>query len=401
MEIKNSIIWGDSPDEISGTSPLVSYSNIGQIGYAGTGNIDADPLFVGGPSGTSTGLSYAAATFKTTLTNTAAAFTPGALVGAVLWVGTSPNDKAYYITANDTTTITVWADATLSGTVTAGEVTRTVTVVEGLRSLVHLDFGASTDGDGSELNPCKKLVTAMGYLEANGTIYIHGTMHSAYTGRITQSMTLLALDAPIRIGVSVAKSSAGQLLEEWLRSLEGQGGVSLSSAAPGNTEDGTDGGASAFGQLIYAPVLPFTRTEDGAQSASPDSVLAIRLRAAEGIVPESILATVPEGLEDRASVEWMPAGGDGGNDVWVLFRPEDQWGEGEIFSLSTSASTTADAPLNSATYVFRAGAGDAEAAAPLWQPRAGEDYDATGLDAAYIGFLVRHAAIVQVRGPAE
>ncbi|MFN4150797.1 MAG: choice-of-anchor Q domain-containing protein, partial [Candidatus Sericytochromatia bacterium] len=43
--IKNSIIWGNS-NNLSGQSSLVmTYSNI-QGGYAGTGNINSDPLFV-------------------------------------------------------------------------------------------------------------------------------------------------------------------------------------------------------------------------------------------------------------------------------------------------------------------------------------------------------------------
>jgi len=45
--VTNSILWGDSPDEIynSNSSPSVTYSDI-QGGYAGTGNINADPMFV-------------------------------------------------------------------------------------------------------------------------------------------------------------------------------------------------------------------------------------------------------------------------------------------------------------------------------------------------------------------
>ena len=50
--ITNTILRADSPEEIyvvSG-SLLVTYSNV-EGGYAGEGNIDADPLFVGGPMG--------------------------------------------------------------------------------------------------------------------------------------------------------------------------------------------------------------------------------------------------------------------------------------------------------------------------------------------------------------
>jgi hypothetical protein len=43
--VTNCILWGDLSNEISGTSAIVTYSDI-QGGYKGEGNIDADPLFV-------------------------------------------------------------------------------------------------------------------------------------------------------------------------------------------------------------------------------------------------------------------------------------------------------------------------------------------------------------------
>jgi Right handed beta helix region len=51
--VTNCILWGDGPDEIynsGGSEPAVAYSDI-QGGYDGTGNIDADPLFVDPGSG--------------------------------------------------------------------------------------------------------------------------------------------------------------------------------------------------------------------------------------------------------------------------------------------------------------------------------------------------------------
>jgi len=46
LTVTNSILWGDTPDEISlrGGAPLVSFSDI-QGGFAGAGNIDLDPRF--------------------------------------------------------------------------------------------------------------------------------------------------------------------------------------------------------------------------------------------------------------------------------------------------------------------------------------------------------------------
>ncbi|MHC4946144.1 MAG: right-handed parallel beta-helix repeat-containing protein [Planctomycetota bacterium] len=47
LKVTNCILWNDTPDEINniGSSSYVTYSCL-QGGYAGTGNIDSDPLFV-------------------------------------------------------------------------------------------------------------------------------------------------------------------------------------------------------------------------------------------------------------------------------------------------------------------------------------------------------------------
>jgi parallel beta-helix repeat protein len=43
--VTNCVLWGDTPDEFCGDAATVTYSDV-EGGYAGTGNIDADPLFV-------------------------------------------------------------------------------------------------------------------------------------------------------------------------------------------------------------------------------------------------------------------------------------------------------------------------------------------------------------------
>jgi hypothetical protein len=49
-EVINCILWENGPDQLDGTTPHVSYSDI-QNGWPGTANIDADPLFVIGSDG--------------------------------------------------------------------------------------------------------------------------------------------------------------------------------------------------------------------------------------------------------------------------------------------------------------------------------------------------------------
>jgi hypothetical protein len=52
--LTNLVLWGDTPDEISNSGsssiPIVTFSDV-QGGYDGTGNIDADPLFMDATNG--------------------------------------------------------------------------------------------------------------------------------------------------------------------------------------------------------------------------------------------------------------------------------------------------------------------------------------------------------------
>jgi len=44
-QVCNSIFWNNSPEQINGSGTVVSYSDV-EGGWPGTGNIDADPLFI-------------------------------------------------------------------------------------------------------------------------------------------------------------------------------------------------------------------------------------------------------------------------------------------------------------------------------------------------------------------
>ena len=45
VTVTNSILWSNTPNQISGSITVVTYSDV-QGGWSGTGNIDADPMFV-------------------------------------------------------------------------------------------------------------------------------------------------------------------------------------------------------------------------------------------------------------------------------------------------------------------------------------------------------------------
>ena len=115
--VTNCILWDDSPDEIGdgpGAVTTVLYSDV-QFGSLGIGNIDANPLFVGGPSGTWTDPGvFDPVADVTTFTDTNASFAPGGLVGGFLVPLTLfPTERP--IVANTATTISVFTDVAFLG----------------------------------------------------------------------------------------------------------------------------------------------------------------------------------------------------------------------------------------------------------------------------------------------
>ena len=85
VNVANSILWGNGPEEISSQNAIttVTYSDV-QGGHSGAGNTSADPLFAGYPAQTGntwTAVAYDAATFQTVLTDSTASWTPASLTG--------------------------------------------------------------------------------------------------------------------------------------------------------------------------------------------------------------------------------------------------------------------------------------------------------------------------------
>ncbi len=114
----NGILWDNSPDQVyaASASPELSYSDV-QGGWPGVGNIDADPLFADGSTGswTSDG-AYDPATYEVTFTDDAAAWAQGELVDKRVNPDTT-RSLQFLIVANTASTITILAD---SETVDAG-----------------------------------------------------------------------------------------------------------------------------------------------------------------------------------------------------------------------------------------------------------------------------------------
>ena len=110
--VDNSIVWdnGLNPivDELDAVT-TVTYSDL-EGGWPGDGNIDADPSFLGGPSGTWTADgTYDPEAGQTTLTDTNAKWGKDTLVGMFINPDTTQTLQSL-IVANDATTVTVWGN---------------------------------------------------------------------------------------------------------------------------------------------------------------------------------------------------------------------------------------------------------------------------------------------------
>lgn len=131
--VRNCIIWGGSTKfrakglfQYGGTSTILNCDMQGGFDMPaltfdakeiidGGGNIDADPLFVGGPAGTWTqDGTYDPKTFRTILTDAKASWKPGEMRGKLVQVDTA-GPLMYAICGNDAGTLTLWGNVCAAG----------------------------------------------------------------------------------------------------------------------------------------------------------------------------------------------------------------------------------------------------------------------------------------------
>jgi len=112
---KNCIIWDNSgANQIKGVTSGFTYCDI-EDGFTGTGNIDADPLFVDNSLYTGNWAYtdyyyYNPETFQTTLTDPDASWGPNSLVGLIIEARENMEKTQRVIAANTATTITFWGN---------------------------------------------------------------------------------------------------------------------------------------------------------------------------------------------------------------------------------------------------------------------------------------------------
>ncbi len=129
----------------------------------------------------------------------------------------------------------------------------------------------------------------------------------------------------------------------------------------------------------YARVLPQKAPGDGCVIAAPDAELAIRLRAAAPIDPDTVWAWTV--WEDSAAenVDWRPVGGTN-KDGWAVYTPGEPWPPGSYVTMMAGAETIHGEEVGPYLYAFCIDEDDEPSTgAPLRQPDY-NDFDASALD---------------------
>jgi hypothetical protein len=86
--------------------------------------------------------------------------------------------------------------------------------------------------------------------------------------------------------------------------------------------------------------MPYVRSADEIRVARPESPLFVRLRGETPIDPDSIYGFVRGCGKGEVSAEWQPVAEDDFGDIWVVFRPNGVWRDGETIVVTAGARAT-------------------------------------------------------------
>lgn len=266
-----------------------------------------------------------------------------------------------------------------------------VTVTQVDDATVYVDFEAGSGGIGTAAEPFDTLEEALSSATLGATVIIEpGTSSAILT--ISQNVRLEANDTggSVRIGVAGAKKRTKSTASQYDTDVGGiaSSAIAALSASTETSDGGTGVGATGgeesvthFDRVTHEPVLPYSTAAEGVHLAQTDSVLAVRLRSEEGIDPDSVW-----GVNTESSAEWVPVRDGDYTDIWVVFRPSDSWYLEDLMTVTAGAQKISGESIDPVTYEFQVETGEEyearsrETDTDLWQPRYGEDFDASNLD---------------------
>ena len=212
-------------------------------------------------------------------------------------------------------------------------------------SVVWADFAGPGGGTGYCGDSVATLAEAVALVPAGGTVHLVGG-DSSETMVLTKAMRLEA-GSLAHIGVAPTKAVAAlpATKDDTGETTTGTGSsatdgvtTALASASDGTEADGTP---FILPELAYQTVLPFTTDASGAHCLGGQDEMAIRLRSASTILPETISIVVVGLPADSYEPVWSPVTEGDATDLWarVLLRPGYEL-PGKLLVIATALDTT-------------------------------------------------------------
>ena len=334
------------------------------------------------------------------------------------------------ISVVDNRIVTTWTDNRPPESTSDTDVYSGVMTLEIGGSIIWVDYAHTGNEIGTQSSPYNTLGEALIAVDAEGTIKIKGYTDdstSAETPTIIKAMRIEAVSGTVQVGVlSRAASGASAQLMNQLETLRASFGAEALATSPGFHD-----GLGAATEVFSAPVLPFSMDGDS-NSASPGA-MAVRLRSARSddaanVWSQAVKSPFINGLTQTSLT------GPTTQDIWIAFRPdENDFLDGVIALTGAGPESPSDvdglagaigAPLNVGSE--RAYDKPLRVWLPLpadvpsnlvklyyytpegpdqgWRPAEevegwllkDSDVRMTVKGTTYLGFLVRHAAIVQL-----
>jgi parallel beta-helix repeat protein len=242
---------------------------------------------------------------------------------------------------------------------------------------VWVDPNAFKGGTGTEMAPFDTLHAGVIAVNVGGTVKVAAgetseTLHTA------KPLQLAAVGGSARIGViakgylnsdgsalhsiggadgtSPAFADGNAAFDEFIRVL---------SASFGEVAEGAE--VVIRDSIVRAKALPYTRASDGSRLAGLNTPLAIRLRGEAAVDPASVWGGPVSGILDVRAVEEGDL-----RDIWVVVTPDESAYLEGMAELAVAGLTVAGNAVQSETYRFRTDA-DAEVADTPALPELGLD----------------------------